>query len=98
MALVSMNVKSDDYAPSSDYDASPCLYLSDEQCKALGITVPPAAGTRVAIQGVAMVQSATQSIDGDDDDPDVRLTLQVTHLAVEGVAEAKNAGTMLYGG
>jgi hypothetical protein len=98
MALVSMNVKSDDYASSSDYDTSPCLYLSDEQCKALGITTPPAAGTRVAIQGVAMVQSATQSIDGDDDDPDVRLTLQVTHLAVGQASDGKSAESTLYGG
>ena len=94
MALIDMNVRSDDYASvaPSDYNESPCVYLTDAQCKALGITSPPRAGTVVMISAMAEVQSVTESVDDDDDDPDVRMTLCLTHMELQ----APNASTNLY--
>lgn len=93
MAMIDMNVQGDrDYGPDN-YDASPCVYLSEAQCKALGITTPPAAGTTVTLTARAVVQSVTQSMDGDEDDPDVRLSLLLTFVEIGG---APSSSASLY--
>ena len=94
MALTDMNIRDDDsLGSSSDYNESPRIYLTSAQCKALGITSPPAAGTAMTITARAVAQSVTQSVDGDKDDPDVRMGLQLTHMEI---SAAPSTGGSLY--
>ena len=87
MALVSM--KTDDgmgeAIEPSPYGYGLCLHLNDDQCEALGIKQPPAAGSVVMLAARAFVKEATASAeeDGDDKGPDVRLTLQITDMEVK---------------
>lgn len=89
MTLVPMNICPDDYAcPSSDYDASPCVYLNDAQVEALGIKTVPAPGTVYQLQARAVVQSVTASAEEPDEvvtegqAPDIRLTLVLTAIGL----------------
>jgi hypothetical protein len=87
MALVSM--KTDDgmaEAPmSSPYGYGLCLHLSDDQCEALGIKQPLAAGAVVMLTARAFVREATARAeeDGDDKGPDVSLALQITDMEIK---------------
>jgi hypothetical protein len=73
------------------------LRLNDDQCEALGITTPPAAGTKVSISAAAFVCSATQTTeqDGDDSGIDVFLELQITDMEL-GTATPKTDARSLY--
>lgn len=101
MNLVSMKTdeSSDCCAPSNTYGYGLCIRLNEEQCEALGITTPPAAGATVGIQAVAFVRSATQSVedDGDDKGPDVYLELQITDLGLSIGQAQSDTASMLYG-
>ncbi len=70
---------------------------SDDQCEALGITTPPAAGTKVTISAAAFVCSATQTTeqDGDDAGVDVFLELQITDMEI-GTAAPQTDARSLY--
>lgn len=88
--MIDMDVGSDCISASSDdYNTSPCIYLSEAQCKALGITTPPAAGVAMTITARAVAQSVTQSVDDDADDPDTRMTLMLTHLEISAAPSSK---------
>jgi hypothetical protein len=71
------------YAPNP-YGDGLRIRLNDDQCEALGITTPPAAGTKVSISAAAFVCSATQTTeqDGDDSGVDVFLELQITDMEI----------------
>ena len=88
MNLVSM--KTDDDGCCTSIEPNPYGYglrirLNDDQCEALGIKTPPAAGTVVQIQAQAFVSEAVQRTeeDGDDTGPDVSLELQITDMALQ---------------
>lgn len=105
MATFLTSMKTDDTAPepmpSNPYGYGLSICLNDDQCEALGITTPPAAGSTVMITGRAFVKSATQSVedDGDDTRADVRLELQITDLAIDPVpAGGANMAQRMYGG
>lgn len=100
MQLTSMKTDTsevDSYQPNP-YGYGLCLQLSEDQCAALGIKTPPAAGAKVGIQAVAFVRSATQSVesDGDDAGPDVYLELQITDLGLS-IGQTDNTASLLYG-
>lgn len=100
MALVNLDIADDDSGPVSPGDAisqAPCIYLTAAQVKALGITEPPRAGTRLSLQGQCIVESATESIDGDMDDPDVRLTLVLEYAELGAAQGQSDPGKALYG-
>lgn len=103
MALVSMKVDQDsggECSPcSNEYGYGMSLYLSKEQCEALGITEPLKAGQSVMIQARAFVMNATQSVedDGDDKVPDVNMTLQITDLEVTPSKDSQAQASALYG-
>jgi hypothetical protein len=92
--LADMSVRSDD-CDEVRHDWSPCIYLSSDQCEALGLTTPPAAGTRVKLNAVAVFQIVTQAQDSDDSPTDVSATLRITHLEI-GPVQGPAAKT-LYG-
>lgn len=101
MPMVSMKT---DETQVEAYEANPYGYglrirLNDDQCEALGITTPPAAGSKLQITALAFVASATQSTeqDGDDTGADVYLELQITDMEL-GQAERPNPASVLYGG
>lgn len=90
MALVSMKTEGE-MSPEihrSEYGYGTEIRLNEDQCKALGITKPLEAGTKVSIEAVAFVKSATQSIgdDADDTAPEVYMCLQITDLGIKPMA------------
>lgn len=93
MALVSMNIADDDYVSTTEYDSSPCVYLTEAQCAALGLTTPPAAGTTVMVTARAIFTSVTQRADGEEDDPDVCVSLKITDMQLGSVG---SGGASLY--
>lgn len=99
MALVSMKTDGDDAQPvgANPYGYGLCIQLNEDQCEALGITTPPAAGTRLTISAAAFVRSATQTVeaDGDDAGPDVYLELQITDMEL-GAARSQSGAESLY--
>lgn len=100
MTLVNLNIADDDSPQTYDADRycqAPHIYLTAAQVKALGITEPPRAGTHLALRALVCVESATESIDGDADDPDVRLTLCVEYAELGAAEEPRDPGAALYG-
>lgn len=103
--MASMNIKSDDMASSpvgeAEYDASPCIYLSDDQVEALGIK-SATAGQVLNLKVVAKATRVTSTQEEPDEaaaegnSPDVTLTLCLTDIEVVGTAEKSIADT-LYG-
>ena len=98
MTLVSM--KTEDSSVEA-YEPNPYGYglrirLNDDQCEALGITTPPAAGTKVTISAAAFVCSATQTTeqDGDDAGVDVFLELQITDMELTAGAAQTDARSL----
>lgn len=95
MALVSM--KTDDaygeQATPNPYGYGLRISLNDDQCEALGIKTPPAAGTKVTVTAAAFVCEATQRVeqDGDDSGPDVFLELQITDMELSAAAAQTDA-------
>ena len=87
MALVSMKTDEgmgcEPMAPSP-YGYGLCIHLNDDQCEALGIKQPLAAGAVVMLQARAFVKEATARAeeDGDDKGPDVSMSLQITDLSI----------------
>lgn len=82
MPLVSMKTESGCCAPSVDsYGYGLCLDLNDDQCEALGITKPLAAGSVVTLSAKAFVRSATESVE-EGEAPEVRLSLQITDMEI----------------
>jgi hypothetical protein len=88
MALVSMKTDGDSgccaVSEANPYGYGLRIRLNNDQCEALGIKTPPAAGNKLRIGAVAFVASATQSVeqDGDDAGADVFLELQITDMEV----------------
>lgn len=100
MAMVSMKTDDSGCVPCepNPYGYGLLIRLNDDQCEALGITAPPAAGTRVGLRAVAYVATATQSVeqDGDDAGPDVFLELQITDLEIGPAASDTSTTDALY--
>ena len=97
--MISMNIQSDEAQPAS-YDNSPTVYLSCEQCEALGITKAPQPGTvymlkvRAVAKRVTAEMEEAEEVAAEGDAPDISLTLVLTDI------EISNGGggtaTMLY--
>lgn len=103
--MVNMNIKSNDSGccGSSDYNASPTVWLSEEQCAALGITTAPAAGTAYMLKVRAVATTVTTEVEsnsegGEGGAPDIRLTLQLTDMEIVAGAGEPSIATVLYGG
>ena len=105
--MVSMNIKDDD-APttgaigSADYDNSPTIYLSDDQCEALGITGMPKPGTvyMLRVKAVVIRVTATQEekdeVKAEGDAPDLDVSLRLTDMEILNGGE-DNTASLLYG-
>lgn len=85
--------------PMANYGYGLRLYLSGDQCDALGITQALKVGTQVTISAKAIVVSSSQSLeaDGDSAGADISLDLQLTDLGLEAGAVLRNAAAVLYG-
>lgn len=99
MALVSMKTDDTGCEPCSPnpYGYGLCIRLNEDQCEALGIKTPPAAGARLTVTAAAFVRSATQTVeaDGDDAGPDVYLELQITDMELS-AARSQSGAESLY--
>ena len=88
--MANMNIKSDssDCCVSSDYDNSPTIYLTDDQCEALGITTAPAPGTVYMLKVRAVATRVTAEAEEADETktegntPDISLTLKLTDIEI----------------
>ena len=109
MALVSMKQQAvDAYAPTEqslpdrladDYGYGLCINLGKEQCAALGISSLPEPGTVVMLQARAVVTRTSIVNDGDNDDPEHNLSLQITDLDLgDAPKSAGELASALYGG
>ena len=97
MAMVNLDIRDDDsMTMPSEYSNAPCLYLTAAQCAALGISEPPRAGTKLMLRAQCEVVSTTESNDGDEDDPDIRVTLEI-EAAELSTTPAEGATEKLYG-
>lgn len=100
--MTSMNIKSDNpVAAYSEYDSSPCIYLSDDQVEALGITSPPAPGKVYHLRVIAVATSVTARMEESDekstegDKPDVSLQLRLTDIEI--IDSGESIADSLYG-
>ena len=94
MALTDMNIKPE-YDTPGGVNSCPTIYLSEEQCEALGIKSPPAAGTKMSMSAIVKFVSVTSSDDGDEageGGPDIRMTLEVCAMELT----SATSGTSLY--
>ena len=109
MKLISMAIKKDEKeedeykgaiaaGPQSKYGYGLCLYLDDDQCKALGLDRALPSGTLVKIEATGVVESTTERVDRDKDEetPEVSLNIQITNLAVEPNGTAAHPAELLY--
>jgi hypothetical protein len=108
MALVSMKTTANDATGDTPVEnKNPYSYgleitLGEDQCDALGITTPPAPGTKVMIRAAAVITEIRQTAeaDGDDSGPDTIIRLQITDMEL-GNGETSTAASQaaaLYGG
>ena len=98
MSLVSMKTE-DSYCEPCEpnpYGYGLRIRLNDDQCEALGIKTPPAAGTKLMLSAAAFVCEATQRVesDGDDKGPDVFLELQITDMEMTAGAAQTDAKSL----
>ena len=104
--MANMNIKSDDDPTpgglAADYDASPTIYLNDDQVEALGLK-NPVAGTVYNLKVVAKATRVTTSQEEPDEvaaegnAPDVSLTLMLTDIEVVSGDSGKSIADSLYG-
>ena len=101
--MVSMNIKGDqDCAPMGEYNNSPTIYLTDDQCEALGITSAPEPGTVYMLKVRAVATRVTAEMEESDevategDAPDISLTLLLTDMEIV-QGGGKSTASMLYG-
>ena len=103
--MANMNIKSDDSAccsPASDYDNSPTIYLTDDQCEALGITTAPAPGTVYMLKVRAVATRVTAEAEEADETqaegntPDISLTLKLSDIEITH-GGGEDTASMLYG-
>ena len=104
MKMLSMKKDCDDmgeaaYCMSAKYGYGLTLHLDEDQCESLGISKALKAGTQVTLQAIAIVISATESLerDGDDKGTDVSICLQITDMGLTTGSTLKNAANLLYG-
>lgn len=100
--MVSMNVSPDYSEGPSESDFCPCVYLSEEQCAALGIDKALDAGTVIGMQIRGVITRSTSSVDDEEDvgEPDVSLCVKITDAMIVAPPEAtdsEKAAKALYG-
>lgn len=71
------------------------LNLDDDQCEALGITKTVPVGTKVSLQGVAIVVRSGECLESDG--KGVTVSMQITDLGMQMQGKASNAAQMIYG-
>ena len=102
--MAGMNIKSagGECYPSGDYDCSPTIHLSDEQCEALGITTAPAPGTVYMLRVRAVATRVSAELEAPDEAkaegnaPDISLSLRLTDIEIA-QGGGKDTAAMLYG-
>lgn len=69
-----------------EHDTCPTIFLSDDQCEALGITEAPPPGKTYTLKVVAVATSVTSSLEekGEEGEskPDVNLQLKLTDIEI----------------
>lgn len=75
------------------------IYLTAEQCEALGIKDPIKPGSIVTFKADAFVCSSSQSIDTDGDDAgvDVSMDWQIIDISISRIGQVKSYSEVMYG-
>ena len=93
MAMVDMSMKKEEMEKEG---SRLCLYLSNEQTKALGLDKLPEVGADVPIKALAKVKRTM--IEDDGEGKEHYLTLEIMQMEVGRFSEGiKEAGSLLYG-
>ncbi len=80
----------------AEYDACPCIYLSDDQVEALGIKGMPMPGSvfmltcRAVVKYVSAEAEEPDEVAAEGNKPDVSLTLQITDMEANAVSTPVN--------
>lgn len=87
------------YSEPNPYGWGTQIRLNEDQCKALGLTEPLRAGTRVTIIASAFIKESTETVDdeGQEKESDVCMTVQITDMEMTPEAAVKSAARALYG-
>lgn len=71
------------------------INLDDDQCEALGISKAMAVGTKVSLQGMALVVRSGECLESDG--KGVNVSLQITDLGMVAQGMMRNAAQVIYG-
>ena len=75
-----------------------CIQLTEAELSKMGWAEPPKAGDTVKISALAFVRTVNTSADGDEDDPDTCVHMQITDMEMTTAKARKTAAQTLYGG
>lgn len=95
MAMVSVMRSMEPKAYEMPEECGICIYLEEEQTKALGIDKAPEVGTEVMIKAKAIVMKVETELE--DGEKGNCMKLEITHMELGGSKPSKEASTMLYG-
>lgn len=96
MSLIDMNVKREDRSyPSSDCGSGLTLWISPEQCKALGIEKAPEAGSEIMLSAKAKIKSITTDAVAEGQ-KEQRMSIEITHMEISGSSSGASDADVLY--
>ena len=80
-----------------EYSYGCCIQITEAELSKMGWTDPPKAGDTVKIEALCFVRTVNTSADGDEDDPDTCVNLQITDMDMKVSKPRKSAAEVLYG-
>lgn len=102
--MISMKRKSENMesmpvegSSKEEYFYGLCIRLGKEELKKLGITQPPAVGSKMTITAAVFVKSASTS-EYVGDDKEMSVELQITDMEIGESKDKADTATLLYGG
>lgn len=95
--MISMKKPEMDIEMEESESSGPCIYLSSEQTKALGLDKLPELGKEVMIKAKTVVKSRSEYMHGEGEASKC-LELEITEMELGSFSEgSKDAGSILYG-
>lgn len=80
-----------------EYPYGLCIRLGKEELKKLGITQPPAVGSKMTVTAAVFVKS-TSAYEYEGQDKEMSVELQITDMEIGESKDKADTATLLYGG
>lgn len=80
-----------------EYPYGLCIRLGKEELKKLGITQPPAVGSKMTVTAAVFVKS-TSACEYEGQDKEMSVELQITDMEIGESKDKADTATLLYGG